>query len=67
MLKLRVCSVQTIDEPCVYTHLMSHLRIRRDPVSCTAASGAAMKLDHLLVPGVSSSRSRPLFECNLVM
>ena len=66
MLKLSICSVQTINEPCVNTHLMAYLRIRRHPVSCTAACSAAMKLDPVLVPGVRPSRARPLFECNLV-
>ena len=66
ILKLSICSVQTINKPCVNAHLMTHLRVRWDPVSCAAACSAAMKFDPVLVPDVSSSRTRALFECNLV-
>jgi hypothetical protein len=45
---------------------MTYLRISGDPVSSAAACSAAMKLDPVFVPDVSSSRTLALFECNLV-
>ncbi len=66
MLQLSTRPVQTINEPCVNTHLTTFLWIRRDPMGCTATCSAAMEFDPVLVPNVCSSRAFPLCERNLV-
>ena len=52
----------TVNKSGINTHLITCIRIRWDLVSCTTACRTTMKLDAILVPDVSYSRTGALFE-----